>query len=139
LSPRRLPPRFADVGRAQDAQTLGVCGHDAVLDAVVHHLDEMPGPVRAAMQIALLGGAAELIPPRRPVDVADAGGQGREDGVQVLNDRLFAADHQAVAALQPPNPAAGADVHVMDARGRERLGAVNVVHVVGVAAVDQDA
>src|SRR5271169_5044902 len=33
---------FADIGGAQYPQALGVGGHDAVLDAVVHHLDKMP-------------------------------------------------------------------------------------------------
>ena len=49
---------LADVGGAQDVHALGVGGHEAVLDAVVHHLDEVPGAVRPAVQVALLGGAA---------------------------------------------------------------------------------
>ena len=47
----------AGVGLAQDVEALGVGGHHAVLDAVVHHLDEVPGAVRAAVQVAVLGGA----------------------------------------------------------------------------------
>ena len=43
---------------AEDIEALGIGGHQAVFDAVVDHLDEMPGAVRAAVQIALLGGAA---------------------------------------------------------------------------------
>ena len=48
------------------------------------------------------------------------------------------ADHHAVAALQAPHAAAGADVDIVDLFGCELLGAADVVHVVGVAAVDQD-
>src|ERR1019366_5509490 len=50
---------FADAGGFQNPQTLGIRGHDAVLDAVVDHFDEVPGAIRPAMQIALFGGAAE--------------------------------------------------------------------------------
>ena len=56
---------LADVGAAQDAQPLGVGGHDAVLDAVVHHLDEVAGAVGPAVQVALLGGAADRLASRR--------------------------------------------------------------------------
>ena len=63
---------LADVGGAQDAQALGIGGHDAVLDAVVHHLDEVTGTIRAAVQVALLGGAADFLAPGRARDIADA-------------------------------------------------------------------
>ncbi len=49
-----------------------------------------------------------------------------------------AADHQAVAALEAPDAAAGAHVDVVDALGGEFFGAADVVDVVGVAAVDED-
>ena len=39
------------------ADPLGVGGHDAVLDPVVHHLDEVPGAARPAVQVAVLRGA----------------------------------------------------------------------------------
>ena len=45
----------ADVGLLEDRQALGVGAHDPVLDAVVHHLHEVPGAVAAAVQIAVLG------------------------------------------------------------------------------------
>ena len=48
---------LADVGVLQDGEALGIGGHDAVLDAVVHHLDEVTGAVGAAVQIAVFGGA----------------------------------------------------------------------------------
>ena len=58
--------------------------------------------------------------------------------VEVLYDRLLAADHHAVAALQTPDATARADVDVVDSLGGEFLRAPDVVHVVGVAAVDED-
>ena len=54
---------LADVGGFEDAQPLGIGRHHAVFDAVMHHLDEMAGAVRSAMQIALLGCA---VPFSRP-------------------------------------------------------------------------
>ena len=51
--------------RLAGCHALGIRGHHPVLDAVVHHLDEMAGAVRAAMQVALLGRAAGLVAARR--------------------------------------------------------------------------
>jgi hypothetical protein len=48
------------------------------------------------------------------------------------------ADHHAVAALQPPDAAARADIHILDAFGSQFLPAANIVDVVRVAAVDHD-
>ena len=79
---------LADVGVAQDAQPLGIGRHEAVLDAVVDHLDEVAGAGRPAVQIALFGGAAELLASRRARNVAHAGRQRREDRIEMLNHLL---------------------------------------------------
>jgi hypothetical protein len=95
----------------------------------------MPGPVRAAVQEALLGGAARR-QARRRLGGALAGGDRQEDRVEALDRRVLAADHQAVAAVQAPDAAAGADVHVVQAVLFQRLRPGDVVQVVRVAAVD---
>src|SRR5260370_307089 len=82
----------------------GVGDHDAVLDAVVDHLHEMAGTGRAAMQIAALGRAADLLASGKPRRGVSAGRQRGEDRIEVLDDRLVAADHEAISALQPPHP-----------------------------------
>jgi hypothetical protein len=56
----------------------------------------------------------------------------------VLDDVFFAADHLAVAAFESPDAAAGADVDIMDAFGREFLGAANVIDVVRITAIEED-
>src|SRR5262249_18191640 len=89
----------ADIGGTQHAQPLGVGGHDAVLDAVVHHFDEMAGAIGSAVQVTLLSGASNLFPPRRARDVAHAWGQTGKDGIEVLDYFLLAANHHAVASL----------------------------------------
>ena len=59
-------------------------------------------------------------------------------GSSASTTSVLAADHQAEAALEPQDAAAGADVDVVDALLRERLPRADVVAVVGVAAVDHD-
>ena len=49
---------------------------------------------------------------------------------------LWTADHQAVAALRAPDAAARADIEIVDATGRERRRAADVVFEMAVAAVD---
>ena len=56
----------------------------------------------------------------------------------MLHNRRFAADHHAVAALEAPDTSARPHVHIMDTLRRELLRAPDVVHVVRVAAVDDD-
>ena len=84
---------LAGVGVAKDVQPLRVRGHDAVLDAVVNHLDEVACAARAAMQVAVLSGAAELLPAWRPGRRIDVGRQGGENGVDAPDDRFITADH----------------------------------------------
>src|SRR5579875_1934592 len=127
---------LARVGVLDDVKALGDRGHHAVLDAVVDHLDEVPGAVGPAVQVPLGGGAAVLRPAGRRHRVALAGGDGPEDRVEPLDRLGLAPDHQAEPALQPPDAAAGAAVDVVDAVGPQLLGPGDVVPVVGVAAVD---
>src|SRR5262245_22886297 len=129
---------LADIGRAQDAQALGVGCHGAVLDPVVDHLDEVAASVRSAVEIASLGGAADGLSPGRAGDVAGAGSQLSEYRIEVLHHRRLAADHQAIASLASPDSAAGPDVDVVDALRTELLRPADVVDVVGIAAVDED-
>ena len=54
------------------------------------------------------------------------------------DDRVFATNHEAVSAIEPPDAAAGAAIDVVDAFGLQLAGAANVVVVIRVAAVDDD-
>src|SRR5207302_8106433 len=83
---------LADIGGAQDAEPLGVGGHDAVFDTVVDHLDEVAAATGSAVEIPPLGGAADGFPPRRARDFAGAGSQGHEDRIEVLDRRRLTAD-----------------------------------------------
>ena len=64
------------------------------------------------------------------------GRQRGEDRVEPLDGAVGAADHQAVAALEAEDAAAGAAVDVVDPLLADLGGAADVVAVVGVAAVD---
>src|SRR5205814_5442926 len=83
---------------AQDVEALRVRLHEPVLDAVVNHLHEVAGA----------GG------PR--VHVAAFRRERLEDRLEALHDGLVAAHHEAVAALEAPDPAARADVDIVDAK-----------------------
>src|SRR5262249_51191363 len=130
---------LADVGGLQDAQAFGVGGHDAVLDPVMNHLDEVTGAIGAAMQITLLRGTANFLAPRRArYLVAYAGSQPGEDWIEMLDHCILTTNHHAVTTLQAPTPAACAHIDVMDSLGRKLLGAPDVIYVIGIAAVDEN-
>src|ERR1700753_1592524 len=97
---------LADIGVAQDVETLRVCRHQTVLDAVVHHFYEMAGTGRAAGQVAFFRRAANLVAAGSAIDRAAAGCERFEDRIEMLHDVRLAANHLAIAALEPPNAAA---------------------------------
>src|SRR5205823_12023608 len=127
-----------DIGGAQDADALRVSRHDAVFDAVMDHLDEVAGAVRPAMQVTVLGSAADVLTARSGRYIASARSQRGKQRVEMPDNLCFAADHHAVAAFQPPYSAARPDIDIMDPPRRQLLGTPDIVDVVGIAAVDQD-
>ena len=56
----------------------------------------------------------------------------------MLDHVLFPANHHAVAAFQAPHTTARPHIHVMNPLRRKFLGASDVIHVIGIAAVDED-
>ncbi len=104
----------------QQLKPLGVGLHQAVLNAVVHHLDKV---ARAAA-------------PHVAIAPVRAGGQGLEQRLQALKHLALPAHHQAVAVPQAPDAAAGAHVQEIDAALRQGLAAAHALFVVGVAPVD---
>ena len=73
--------------------------HESVLDPVVHHLHEMPGTCGAAVEVALFGGTADFLAPRRSRCISPSGSQGFEDGIEMLDDLIRTADHLAITAF----------------------------------------
>ena len=108
------------LGRLHDLEALAVGLHEAVLDAVVHHLHEVAGPDRAHVGVPVLGG------------------QGQEGRLDHGHGLLGAPHHEAVALLQAPHPARGAGVDEADALLGQPLGRGRRLLVVRVAAVDDD-
>ena len=129
---------LADVGFVQDVEAFSIGRHDSVFDAVVDHLDEMPGPVRAAMQKALFSAAAAGFASGGWRGGTSAGRECRKDRLQVSDNVVLAANHQAVAAVEPGHASAGADIDVMNSFFFQGRPALDIVAVVGVAAVDDD-
>ena len=126
----------AGTGVRQQVQPFGVGRHQAVLDAVVHHLHHVARTARPAVEEALLGIGRLTVAAWRPPSGVDSGRQGLPDRTQPLEVLAGPADHQRVAALQAPDAAGGADIEVADAASGQRLGSGDVVVVVGVAAID---
>src|SRR4051794_22611864 len=104
-----------DIGVLENVKTLGIGLHQAVLDAVMDHLDEVTGADRTCMDIALLDPRVTSVAAIGPWNIADTRRQCLEDRVEPVDDFLVAADHHAIAALDTPDAAGGADVHVMQA------------------------
>ena len=98
----------------------------------------MAGAVCAAVQIAVLRRSALGRAVRRARDIPAPWRERGKDRVEMLHDACLAADHHAVAAFQPPHPAAGPDIDIVDPSRHQLLGAPDVVDVIGIAAVDQD-
>src|ERR1700730_18221968 len=99
----------------QNVEALGVGLHQSVLDAVMHHLDEMPGAARAGVNVAALGAGIAFLVARCARDVAQTGGERREDRVEAIHSLLLAADHHAVTALYAPDAAGRAAIDVANA------------------------
>ena len=110
----------AELGGGQQLVALAVGLHQPVLDAVVHHLGEVTGADRAGVDQPAFGG--ERL-------------QHRPDPLNVL---VGAADHEAVAVLQPPHATRHAGVDEADTLGGQLLRAGDRVPVVGVPPVDDE-
>src|SRR5262249_3507104 len=129
---------FTDIGVAQDSKTLGVCRHHAVLDTVVDHFYEMTRSVGTAVEIAELSGAIDLFASWRPRNVARTRCEPLEDWIEMPHCRRFAANHHAVAPLQPPYATARADIHIVNPLRCEFLRAPDIINVIGITAVDKN-
>ena len=90
------------------------------------------------MQIAFFRSARGFFAAGRAIDISASGRKCFENRIEVLHNFIFAADHLAVAALQSPHAAAGADVHVVQTFRGQFLGTADVINVVGISAVDKD-
>jgi hypothetical protein len=129
----------ADIRMAQDVQALGIRRHDAVFDAVVHHLYEMSGAGRTAVQIPpLRGGGSPRCPAGRRRRGIGPRCQRFKNRIQVPHDGRGAADHQAEATIESPDSAACADVDEVNAPGGQFTRPAQIVDVMRVAAVDDD-
>src|SRR3954447_15974745 len=118
---------FPNIRRSQNSEPLRICSHQAILDAVVDHLDEMTRPTRSAMQVARFRGAGSgFLSSRRAWNIAHAWGESFKDRVQTLNCRFRPADHHAIAPFKAPDAAAGTNVNVVNSLRGYFLGAPDV-------------
>ena len=73
---------------------------------------------------------------RAAVQIAGRGREGLKEGLQRLNNRRLATDHQTETALESPDAAACAHVDEMHLRPGEMMCPGDTVVVVRIAAVD---
>ena len=124
------------VGVLKDVQSLADRRHHSVLDPVVDHLHEVARTGGAAVEVALLGRGRVTGEPGSPLGRIDAGGERSEDRLEPLVGLLRTTDHQAVATLEAEHSPAGATVEVVDPGLAQPGGDLDVIAVIGVAAVD---
>src|ERR1700720_4236289 len=127
---------LADVGVMENVQTFGISSHQAVLNAVVHHLHEVARTGRPAMEVAFFRSAWLLFPSGGALYIAAAWREGLENRIQMRHHLPLTADHLAVAALQAPDAAAGSDIHVVNSLGAQFPSIADIVYIIRVAAVD---
>src|SRR6202165_5442571 len=94
-----------DIGILQDVKTFGIGLHQAIFDAVMNHLDEVPGADRAGVNVALLDPDIASLAAASAWNLAKARRQCREDRIEPIHPRLVAADHHAIAAVDTPDAA----------------------------------
>src|SRR5215213_2634955 len=128
----------AGIGVVQDVEALREGRHDAVLDAVVHHLHEVACARRTAVQIALLLRREITVATRGSGDFTGAWRNRLQDRVDDLDRIVIATNHEAVPTLQPEDPTAGTDVDIVNALLAQLGGPADVIAIVRVAAVDDD-
>ncbi len=67
-----------------------------------------------------------------------SGGERAKYGLEVTDRIFFAANHQAVAALQAPDTATGADIEIAYVLLFQIFGTTHIVGKIGVSTVDDD-
>src|SRR5215467_1187653 len=102
------------------------------------HFYKVAASRRAAVKIAFFCGARGLFAAWSSRNVATSGRKSFEDGIKVLDDIFFAANHLAVSAVKTPHASTRADVAIVDPFCAKFFGAANVVNVIQIAAVDDD-
>ncbi|MNG82637.1 hypothetical protein D3C79_413460 [compost metagenome] len=102
----------------------------------MHHFHVVPGTGWAGVDVAVFGTLVLAAAAMGTRDVTHARGQRLEQRLQALEHVLFATDHHAVATVQAPHTARGADIQVMQPALGQLGGAAHVVLVEGVAAID---
>ena len=128
LHPQVRDGRVVDrvLGGLEQCVAFGESLHHAVLDGVVHHLDEVASTDRADVE------------PTRAVLRVVQRRQDVEDLLNVVHRFGVTTDHHAVADLQSPDTTTGADIDVADPMRAELLLSHLVVGPLRVTTIDDD-
>ena len=102
------------------------------------HLNEVPGAVGSAAQIAKLRCTTKFFASRRSLNVTETGRQGSKDGIEMFHNCKLRANHHAIAALQAPDAAARSNIHIVNLLWSKLFGAPDIIHIIGISAIDED-
>src|SRR5690606_37656661 len=102
----------ANASTLQDVEAFGVGSHETILDAVVHHLHEMPGTRWSAMQIALLFSRRFSFDASGTFDRTFPRCQRNEYGLTYLHRSLLSPAHPTVTTRETVNSSAPPHVNV---------------------------
>ena len=122
----------------ENVQALSIGGHDAILNAIMNHFHEVAGTVWPAVKVTLLGSSAHLFSSRCSRCCIDARSQGREDRVEMLDDVLLTADHQAVTTLKAPDASTRSNVNIVNAFGLKFGSTPDIIMIVRITTVNDD-
>jgi len=122
----------------QDVKAFRVGLHETVLDSIVNHFHEMSRAHWAAVNVSFFGAIGLSSASGSSLNIPASGRKGLEDRVQVMDHLLGTTNHHAVSALQSPNPATGAHIHVMKSILLQGLRPADVIFKIGVTPVNDD-
>ena len=105
--------------------------------SVMHHLDEMPSARGPGVDVAALGPRIAFSRPGY-ARYRRVRAQEPRNRIEVIDSLLGAADHHAIAALDAPDAARCAAVHIVNAFFAQVFGAADVILVIGISAVNDD-
>src|SRR5207244_12593742 len=90
------------IGVLEDVKPFGIGLHQAVFDAVMDHLDKMPGADGAGVNIALLDPCIASLAPGGARAIADARRERGADRIEPADPDLVGPEHHELPYPTPP-------------------------------------
>ena len=129
---------LSGAGVLEEVEAFGVCGHQRRTRCRCAPSSRSAPPLRAAMQVTEAR-QCQTAAAAGTTSLSVSGRESRERSARAgVTIARIAANHEAIAALEPPDASAHASVDVLHTGRAKRIGPPNVVDVMRVAAVNDD-